>query len=100
MVKLPYYLKQFFWDTNFNNLDYKKHPIYIIERLLEFGDEKAVRWVWQTFSKKQIRETVCTSRVISKKTASFWSLISDIPEREIRCLQPDFQKTHRVIWPY
>lgn len=100
MAKAPLFLKKYFWDIDFAKLDPKKHSVYTIERLLEFGDEKAVRWILQTFSKKQIRETVCQSRAISSVTANFWSLILGIPKENIRCLEPQFLKIRNGLWPY
>lgn len=100
MVKAPAFLRKYFWDIDFAKLDPKKHSTYVIERLLEFGDEKAVRWVLKEYSRDAVKSVVCHSRAISKKTANFWSLVLDIPERKIRCLQQDFQETHRAIWPY
>lgn len=100
MAKLPQFLKRFFWDVEFSGLDSKKRSTYIIERLLEIGDIKSIRWILKNYSHKKIKQVVCQSPVLSKKTATFWSLILDIPEDQIRCLQRDFQKTHGVIWPY
>lgn len=100
MVKAPKFLKKYFWDIDFAKLDPKKRPTYVIERLLEYGNVQAVRWVLSQYSRAIIRSVVCQSHVISKKTANYWSLMLDIPKEEIKCFQPDFQKTHRAIWPY
>lgn len=100
MVKLPSFLKRFFWDIEFSDLDSKKRSTYIIGRLLEMGDINSIRWVIRHYSLKKIKQVVCQSSVLSEKTVSCWSLILDIPKNQIRCLQPGFQKTHRAIWPY
>lgn len=100
MTKAPKFLKKYFWDIDFAKLDPKQHPVYVIERVLEFGDEKAVRWVLKTFSEKHLRETVCQSRAISSVTANFWSVIFNIPKEQIRCLQPQFLKIRNELWPY
>lgn len=100
MVKAPAFLRKYFWDIDFAKLNPQKSPTYVIERILEFGDEKAVRWVLKTFSKQQIRETVCQSRAISSVTANFWSFILNIPKEQIRCLQPQFLKIRNELWPY
>lgn len=71
MAKLPPFLKKYFWDIDFKKLDSQKNSEYIIVRLLEFGDEKAIRWVIKAFSKKFIKQTVMTSRGFSPKTATF-----------------------------
>ena len=100
MAKLPPSLKRYFWDVNFPTLVSKKRSTYIIERLLEIGDLNSIRWIIKNYPLEKIKQVVCQSSILSEKTASFWSLILDIPKNQIRCLQPDFQKIHRAIWPY
>lgn len=100
MAKLPLFLKKYFWDIDFKKLDPKKRSAYIIERLLELGNMNALHWVFKKYSQTTIKKIICQSPALSKKTANFWGLILEIPKNQIRCLQPDFQKTHRAIWPY
>jgi hypothetical protein len=49
-----------FWDT---------------ERMLELGDDKAVKWLFSTYSRAEIKEVLATSRRISRKSANYWSLV-------------------------
>ena len=100
MAKLPPFLKKYFWDVNFKKLDSQKNSENIIVRLLEFGDEKAIRWVLKVFSKKIIKQVVMTSRGISPKTATFWGRVLGISEKDILCLQTQYLKMRRAHWPY
>lgn len=99
-TSLPKFLHRYFWDIDAQKLHPQKRPQYVIQRLLEMGDEKAVRWVRKNFSQKQIVKTICQSRQITPKTASFWSLFLGINKKKIKCLRKDFQRTQRAIWPY
>jgi len=100
MARLPLFLKKYFWDVDFKKLDPKKSPGYIIVRLLEFGDERAIRWLLKAFSKKIIKQTVMTSRGLSPRTASFWGRVLGISEKDILCLQTQYLKMRRAHWPY
>lgn len=93
--RLPEFLRPLFWDVNFDRLRIPGHERYIIERILEFGDDAAVRWMWRTFGLEAIAETVRRSRAISPNTASLWALILGIPRRSIRCFSRRFQITSR-----
>ncbi len=64
-----------FWDVNPATIDPKKHAVYIIERILDFGNEKEVRWMMHHYPKKLIAKVVKTSRVLHNKSLSLWSLI-------------------------
>ena len=97
---MPDFLKKYFWDVDFSRLDHKKHSEYVIERLLELGDIKAVKWVFRNFATLAIKNVLLRSSNLSEKSAIYWSNILDVPKVRVRCLQSEFQKTHKVIWPY
>lgn len=91
--RLPEFLRPLFWDVDFDQLRIPGHERYIIERILELGDDVAVRWAWCTFGPEAITQTVRRSRAISPNTASLWALILGIPRRSIRCFSRRFQIT-------
>lgn len=64
-----------FWDVNPKNIDPKRHKRYIIERILDFGNDDEVRWMWHYYSKRLIRDVVKHSRVLHSKTKSLWTLL-------------------------
>lgn len=99
-TSLPKFLHRYFWDIDARKLNPQKRPQYVIQRLLEMGDQKAVRWVRKNFSKKQIMETVKKRRGFSTKTAEFWALFLNIPRRQVKCLQKPYLQQHKIHWPY
>lgn len=64
-----------FWDVDPKTIDPKKHAVYIIERVLDFGDNKEVKWLAHYYSPNIIKKTVQISRVIDPKSKSLWSLV-------------------------
>jgi hypothetical protein len=64
-----------FWDVDPKTIDKKKHARYIIERILDFGNDKEVRWVWQTYSPRLLKDVITQSRVLHSKSRALWSLI-------------------------
>lgn len=64
-----------FWDTAPDRLDLKKNKDFIIERVLELGDEKAVKWLFSKYSRGEIKEVLSRSRRISRKSSQYWSLM-------------------------
>lgn len=70
-------LYPFFWDIDPTHLDIRKYKDYIIERLLELGDEKAVQWLFMNYSEREIRKVLLKSRSISVKSRRFWKLFLD-----------------------
>ena len=84
---IPEYLKPFFWDIRSDDFDPSAYPDYTIARLLEYGDEKAVGWLRETFPEAEIERVVRTERRLSRRSANFWALVYGIPAEEVAALK-------------
>jgi len=100
MEKIPEFLKKYFWDVEFNKIDLKKNRTYILRRILEFGDEKAVDWMWKNFKKTEIRYVLSHFRGCSQKSANYWALLLNMDRKEVLCLKRPSSKEQKRIWPY
>lgn len=100
MASVPGFLKKYFWDVDLRDIDKTKHSRFIIERILEYGDREAVRWLENAFKPQQIKRAVCESKNISRKTANFWQFIFGLKRDKVLCLKKSFQKKQRAIWQY
>lgn len=83
---LPEPLRPFFWDIDTVSFEPTAHPEYTIGRILELGDENAVRWLKQTFDRSQIEHVIRADRRLSRKSANFWALVYGIPAPEVAAL--------------
>lgn len=86
---LPDFLRPYFWEVDFSSVYLPDHETYVIERVLEYGHDQAIRWL-NRFPRQVIAEVVRKSRRISPNTANLWALILDIPKEEIRCFKRPF----------
>lgn len=100
MKTLSQFLKKYFWDVDFSKLDKEIYASFIIERILEEGDEKAVRWMRDNFDLAQIKNVLCNSKNLSPRSANYWQLIFNLKRDKILCLRKSFQKKQRLIWKY
>lgn len=64
-----------FWDVDPKTINPKRHRRYIIERILDFGTDDEVRWMWNYYPHALIQDVVKRSRVLHDKTKSLWSLM-------------------------
>lgn len=64
-----------FWDVNPKTIDPNKHAFYIIERIMDFGTDDEVRWMWYYYPHSLLRKVLKKSRVIHAPTRSLWSLL-------------------------
>lgn len=97
---LPEFLKEYFWDVKFEELDLEKWRVFILKRIMEYGDDKAVDWMWKNFKKSEIKDALCNYRGYSRKSANFWASVLDIPKQEVLCLKKSSSKIPKSIWPY
>lgn len=64
-----------FWDTNPKNIDTKKNAQYIIERVLDLGNDKEVRWLYYFYNKALLKKVVAKSRSLMPETKNLWKLL-------------------------
>lgn len=64
-----------FWDVDPKTIHPKRHARYIIERILDFGNDKEVAVMYKTYPHKLIADVVSKSRVLHKSTRSLWQLL-------------------------
>ncbi|MBI3442150.1 MAG: hypothetical protein HY007_00035 [Candidatus Sungbacteria bacterium] len=95
---LPPFLDKYFWDTDPKKLDVKKNEPYIVERILEYGDQDAAQWMMRTYGRETVIKVLRQSRALSVKSASFWSFLLRIPKSSIVCLSKQFRMRSRAIW--
>ena len=74
-IVIPEYLHSLFWDVNLADFNPAAYPDYTIARVLEIGDENAVKWLKENISEADIRRVIATERRLSKKSANFWALV-------------------------
>jgi len=85
--KLPLFLKPFFWSYDFSQLNIKSNEKLIIKNILNYGDEKSVKWLRDIFSETQIKKVIKNSSISEwdKKSLNLWSLFWDVtPSKRLR----------------
>lgn len=100
MCKIPKFLKRYFWDVDFEKLDVEKYRFYVIRRILDYGDEKAMHWLDNNFTRNEQIKALCSTRDISPRSANFWALILGVSKRRVKCLQKRYLAIRKQFWPY
>jgi len=62
-----------FWDTNLANIDLQKNARYVIERVMDFGNDEEVRWIWNLYDKSLMLDIAKNSRVLRPDTKELWT---------------------------
>jgi len=84
---LPDRFRVYFWDTSFTGHELINWPMHTIERVLEYGQWKDVRFLRKIVGDETMRSVVKSSRRLSPRTVNLWTILLDISKRETSCFQ-------------
>lgn len=87
MKKIPSEFKSYFWDIDFDKLQFKKDYYFIIKRVLDHGNTAAIKWLVKQYPKEAIKSVLLTSRDLSRITANFWSDVYHLDKAKVPALQ-------------
>ena len=97
---VPKEFQPYLQTADIEEFDALENKRFIIQTFFHNASLKAWQWMWNTYSKSDIVEVLKTSRDLNERDATFWSYYLQVPPAEIRCLQPGFQATRKMYWPY
>ncbi|MEK7098628.1 MAG: hypothetical protein AAB908_01885 [Patescibacteria group bacterium] len=61
-----------FWDVDPATIDPEKHARYIIERVVDFGNDKEARWLYGAYPHDLIHDVVEGSRSVQPQSRALW----------------------------
>jgi transcriptional regulator with XRE-family HTH domain len=65
-------LQRLFWDSDLNEDELENHPVWVVERMLEYGNLEDTMILQVLMGRHRFLETVSLSR-LSPKTREFWN---------------------------
>ncbi len=72
------HLRRLFWDHSLVENDFKNHPVWVAERVLEYGTIEDVIQLREILGKGQFLDVVARCTRVSMRTLSFWSKILEL----------------------
>ncbi len=89
-------LGRLFWDQELTTRHLKEHPLWVVGRVLEYGNLEDVRTLIRLMGKETFLARVCEARFESEKTRAFWQ---NILEREgMACTNGSFRREAASFW--
>ena len=71
--------KSLFWDVDYQRLDSVRDADFIIERVLNYGDEKDFKTAINFYGLEMIKQSAKRVKYINEKNLNFWAVIFQIP---------------------
>lgn len=74
-----------------------QHATFIVERLLEHGNQDVMRWLWHAYTAEQIVAVLRRSRALSRRSAIFWSHVFHLSANEVPCIQTPWHQRQYAV---
>lgn len=65
-----------FWDVDAKHIDPNKRAKYVVERIMDFGNDQEVRWMMRNYPPRLLREVAHKSRVLHPQSRALWKLLT------------------------
>ncbi|MEK7451181.1 MAG: hypothetical protein AAB662_04570 [Patescibacteria group bacterium] len=88
--QVPEFLRSYFWDVVFEELEVKTHAFLIIKRVLDKGNLRDIRWLIKTYGKDAIKKVVMSTRDLARPTGNFWADMLALDKHQVPCLQKPY----------
>jgi hypothetical protein len=95
---MPSYLKKYFWDVDFRLINLRSDDEYVSARILEYGDAKAIRWLFGKVERSRLEKIARDSRKLTPRSCNFWSIFFGLDKNKVKCLKKSYQKMRRSHW--
>lgn len=92
--RLPEFLRPYFWDVEFKDIDIEKSKHFIVKRAIDRGNTNAVKFVIKTYGLNAIKEVVLSTRDLSRVTGNFWADMLNLDKSQVPCLQKPYSPIH------
>ena len=68
--------KSLFWDVNPKTIDPDKNAKYIIERIMDFGNDREARWIYGRYPRSLLHDVVKKSRSLHPQSRALWEALT------------------------
>ncbi len=74
-----------FWDVDYNAIDWDKHRVFVILRVLSRGSIEDWKEIKAYYGLEKIEKALLQARYLDKRTLNFSSYYFNIPKEKFRC---------------
>jgi len=71
-------LNRLFWDHPLREEDLRKYPVWVVERILDYGNLDDVRALRDLMGREAFMRAVPAARRVSPRTRNFWCQILEM----------------------
>lgn len=97
-MKSPSISKKAFWDVNFQDLDFEKSSLYIMEKVFNYGTWSDQVEIMRYYGLPRIRKEIINSSYLGKTVLSFLCIILHLNKNDFACYRR--MQSNPLPWNY
>src|SRR5690349_1872846 len=97
-MKSPSISKKAFWDVNFEELDFDKSSLYIMEKIFNYGTWSDQVEIMRYYGLPRIRKEIIHASFLGKTVLSFLCIILHLTKTDFACYNR--KQLNPLPWSY
>jgi transcriptional regulator with XRE-family HTH domain len=89
-------IRRLFWDHRLQTADFRQHPIWVVERVLDYGTLADVETLISIMGREEFLNAAQNARLGSARTAEFWRAILEMEGRA--CTRKFSREAAKTCW--
>ncbi|TAF97914.1 MAG: hypothetical protein EAZ32_01465 [Cytophagia bacterium] len=87
-----------FWDVNFDNIDFEKNSIFVMDKVFNYGTWNDIVAILKYYGLARIKKEVVEIAYFKDTALSFLCLVLHLKEQDFRAYQQ--RKARGSVWQY
>jgi hypothetical protein len=94
----PQLSKQAFWDVNMDTIDYKKHAVYVVEKVIERGKAQDFRNLLSYYGFEKVGKLALKANWLSDISINFCCVLFKVKPTDFKCYEK--KQLNREHWDF
>ena len=97
-MEKPILSKQAFWDVDMDNIDYKKHAVYVVEKVIERGKSKDFDNLLDYYGFEKVGKLALQANWLSDMSINFCCTLFKVKPTDFKCYEK--KQLNRQHWDF
>lgn len=97
-MQKPAISQKAFWDVRFNDIDFEKNALYVMEKVFNYGTWKDQVAIMQFYSLQRIKKEIVHAGYLRMPVISFLCVILQLQKNDFECYNK--MQLHPLPWNY
>jgi hypothetical protein len=87
-----------FWDVNMNTIDYEKHAVFVVEKVIERGKNQDFKNILSYYGFDRVKELALQATWLSDISINFCCTLFKVKPTDFKCYEK--KQSNRLHWNF